>query len=177
MSVKSVVLGAVIASLITAQQIVLAPLPNVSLTAFLIIVFALILNFKTNLLMILVYLFSRNLFLGSPLSVWLLYFLVFGSLSIFCSLLKRKINNLCIVACIAFFTGIITGLVSGATELIIGGINLNDLWPYIIRGIPYDIVHGVSNVLIVIVLFDPVVNILDKQLSKYFNHNNKKAVK
>ncbi len=69
MSVKSVVLGAVIASLITAQQIVLAPLPNVSLTAFLIIVFALILNFKTNLLMILVYLFSRNLFLGSPLSV------------------------------------------------------------------------------------------------------------
>lgn len=177
--VTKISLGGILGALITVQQVALAAIPNVSLTAFLIMMFAFKLDRKTNLFIIITYLISRNLWFGSPPNIWALYIIVFGGLSILCSFLKKVFDKLIVAIITSFIVGFAVGIVSAFTTVWLGGMSVNEIWPYIIRGIPYDLIHGFSNVVIFALLYDPISKVLERQiknLNRPNRYNNDKIV-
>lgn len=168
--ITKISLGGILGALISAQQIALAAIPNVSLTAFLIMMFAFKFDKQTNIFIIVTYLISRNLWFGSPPNIWALYIIVFGGLSILSSLLKKAFDKLIIAIVISFIVGFAVGIVSAFTTVWLGGMSTAEIWPYIVRGIPYDLIHGLSNVVIFALLYDPVGKVLERQI-KNLNRN------
>lgn len=169
--ITKISLGGILGAMITTQQIALAAIPNVSLTAFLIMMFAFKFDKQTNLFIIVTYLISRNLWFGSPPNIWALYIIVFGGLSIICSIFKRQLDNLVLAIAISFITGFAVGVVSAFTTVWLGGMAIEQIWPYIVRGIPYDLIHGFSNVVIFALLYDQVGKVLERQIRNLNRQN------
>lgn len=170
--INKIALGGMLGALITAQQLALAAIPNVSLTAFLIMMFAFKFDRQTNIFIIITYLVSRNLWFGSPPNIWALYIIVFGGISIICSIFKKALDNIYIACAISIVIGFAVGIVSAITSVWLAGMRVEEIWPYIVRGIPYDLIHGISNAVIFILLYDPVGKVLERQIRNLTRTNS-----
>lgn len=152
---------AVFAALMIALQVALAQLPNIEVVTLLIILATIFYGPKA-LLAVFAFVLAEGLIYGFHIW-WINYLYVWPILVLLVCALKRWSHPL-LWAVVAGFFGLFFGTLCSIPYFLTGGLGAGV--GYIIQGIPFDLVHCISNVAIVALLFYPLEKVLSKVLPK-----------
>lgn len=150
-------LMALMGVLMVVSKEALAFLPNVELVSLLIILFTVNFGF-TALGGVLVFILLEGLLYG--FGQWFFMYLYVWPLLFFLSWFLRRIKKPWVWAIISGAFGLAFGTLCSISYLPIGGFKMMISW--IISGFTFDLIHGVSNFLLAILLFKPLSRILEK---------------
>ena len=166
--IGEICLYGILGVLLFALKFVMASLPNVEPVSFFLIVYTIAFGIKT-LYPLAVYVCLEILIYGfgfwsvAYLYIWLV--LVFATLIAF-KITKHSMNSL-LYAAISCLFGLFFGALYIPLYVVSGGFAFAVTWW--ISGLPYDIIHGVANFILCIILFKPItkaVLILKQQIIK-----------
>lgn len=168
MRLRDIVLIAILSATLTAAKLALSFIPNVEIVTLLLIIFALVLGVKRTLFISIIFVCTEILIYG--FSTWVLgYFLVWPLLVIITGTLKSFVTNEYGYALIAGVFGLCFGFFFAITESFFYGVTYGI--SYWISGLSFDIVHGVSNFILTLVLFKPLYKVFSTQILKYDSSN------
>lgn len=139
------------------SQVIMASLPNIELVSFLIIITVQKFGFKS---MASVYIFVLLEILTYGLSTWVICYLYVWAVLVLLAWVFEKINNNLILALVSGIFGLLFGTLCSFPYFFIGGFGYGVSW--IISGIPYDLLHGAGNFLLMLLLYKPVKKAFDK---------------
>lgn len=163
LSGKDIALIGLLSASITAGKFALAFVPNVEVVTLLFILYTIAFGPRRILFTSVVFTTTEILIYG--FHTWLLaYYFVWPTLILLSSIMKNRINSEYGYAALAGFFGLTFGFYFALVEALFYGY-LYGL-TYWIRGIPFDIIHGVSNYIIVLFLFKPLRRALERQLKQ-----------
>ncbi|MDR1736297.1 MAG: hypothetical protein LBR85_05450, partial [Oscillospiraceae bacterium] len=153
----SVTVPALCAALLFAQQIALQALPNIELVSLLVIVFTL--AFKLRVLYI-IYVFAllEGLYFGFNLWWWIPYLYVWTLLALISHLMRAMKSPVGWAALSGTF-GLAFGALCALPHLVTGGPAF--ALSYWVSGIPFDLVHCVSNFMVCLLLFKPLTRFME----------------
>lgn len=164
MKIRDIVLIGVMSATLTAGKMALSFVPNVEIITLLFIIYSSTIGFKRSL--IAAFLFATTEIFLYGFGTWLLgYYIVWPILVMLTSIINRKTESEYIFAILAGIYGLLFGMFFAITESFFYGIAYGIT--YWISGLPFDIVHGLSNFILVLFLFKPLKNIISKQLNLY----------
>lgn len=149
-------------ALMYVSQLILSALPNIHLTGVLIVA-ATVVYRKKALYPIYVYVFIMGLFNGFALW-WLPYLYIWTVLWAFAMLIPKRIPDKAapfVYMAVCSLHGFLYGTLYAPSHALIYGLDFNGMLSYIALGIPYDVIHGISNLLCGILIY-PIVKILLK---------------
>lgn len=162
---KDVALVGIMIAVIEAAKLSLAAIPNVELTSFLVIMFTLYFGKKAffaipGFVLIEVMIFGfEPMWVTAYMYVWPVLFLL--------TLLLRRFKGAFNMALLSGLYGLMFGFLCSFPYLFLttslnptAGLKSAITWW--IAGIPFDVIHGVSNFLIMLVLFSPVSRVLER---------------
>ena len=163
LTVKDITLIAVMSAVIEVSKFFLASLPNVELTTFWVMMFSLF--FKKNVYyVILIFILVEGMVYGVSLW-WIMYLYAWPLLAFITMRLKDQSTlNMAIVSGVFgllfgflcsfpyFFIGLPNGIMSG----------MRAAFTWWISGIPWDLVHGVGNFTLMLILHKPLKRVMDK---------------
>lgn len=149
-SAKKIARTALLGALLYASQLALSFLPNIEIVTLLILIFTKNLG-KEGTAACFVYVALTATTWGFGLW-WVTYFFVWGGFSLLVNCL-RGLDSFLIWAMICGFFGLIFGAVFAVPYIFISPAYALNYW---LAGIPWDIAHCISNVIIVLLLGKPV---------------------
>ena len=150
--IRSLVRIAAMTAVLEAGKFLLNAVPNVELVTVLLIVFTL--RFGRKETMAAAFLFAALESLWWGLSVWTVtYFYVWPMLVLVTGLIPKD-ASVWVYAALAAAFGFLFGMLCALTTLIISGWQAAVAWW--IAGIPFDLIHGVSNGIVCALLFLPL---------------------
>ncbi|MBQ6365294.1 MAG: hypothetical protein IJI61_02665 [Oscillospiraceae bacterium] len=161
LSIRNLCMLAFFAALIFSVKTALASIPNVNLNALLIILATVYFGWRA-LYTVGVYILLEGLFFGFNLW-WFSYLYIWPLLVVLVMIFRRNRSPL-LWAVLAGAYGLLFGplMYIGYFAIVGGWRGYIAMW---IAGIPYDLIHAVSNFLTVLVLFKPLSRIMDHFLS------------
>lgn len=162
-STRNMVIYAMLAAITVISKEVLAFLPNIELVSFLLILYALHFDLKGSVLIAILFSFLQMLLYG--VGMWTpMYFIVWTLLVVVVYGMKKM---LCTETRCAVFSGIF-GLSFGFLfSLPYFLISIRVGWIYYLKGIPFDLIHGLGNYILMLVLYRKVNDILAYMTMKY----------
>ena len=165
LTTKDIALIGIMVAVIEVCKVSIAWIPNVELTSFWLIMFTLYFGCKV-VYVVPVFIILEGFLYGINLW-WVMYLYAWPLLSILTMCLKKKETawNLAILSGIfglsfgflCSFPYIVIGSVEGG---IMSGLRTGFVWW--VAGIPWDIVHGVSNFIIMLIFYHPVKRAIEK---------------
>lgn len=159
MKVKDIALIGILSATITAGKLALSFLPNIEVVTLLFIVYTIVFGMRRSLMI--AFVFSTIEIFLYGFSTWLLvYYFIWPLLILLTNLLRQKVRSEYVFATLAGLFGLSFGLFFAIVESFFYGIMYGI--SYWVKGIPLDILHGVSNFIIVILLYKPLVDVLLK---------------
>lgn len=165
---KDVVILAMLAALMCVGDFAMEWLPNVHFVGVLIVVATVVYRWYA-LFPIYVYVFIQGVVAGFH-PWWVAYIYIWAVLWLFVMLipqkLPEKIKNILYIAVCAAHGFLYGTLYAPSQVLLFFGGDFSKMIPWIIAGIPFDITHGVSNLICSVLLIYPIVKIL-KHTDKY----------
>lgn len=161
LTVWDITVLAILSALLFVVQAALAFLPNIELVSLLTIIYTLIIGRRT-LYTIYIFAILEGLVYGFGIW-WFNYLYVWTILFIVVSLL-RKNKSVIIWAIISSFFGLSFGFLCAIPYAAAGGLGAGFAWW--VAGIPFDVIHGVGNFVVTLLLFKPVYYIISKLESK-----------
>ena len=146
------------AALIFVVKAALASIPNVNLNALLIILVTLYFGWKA-LYTVSVYVLLEGLIFG--FNIWWFSYLYIWPLLVVLVMAFRKNRSPLLWAILAGIYGLLFGplMYIGYFAILGGWRGFAAMW---IAGIPYDLIHAVSNFLTVLILFKPLSRVMDR---------------
>ncbi len=164
LQIKDIALIGILSATITSGKFALSFVPNVEIVTLLLMVYTIVFGIKVSLLC--AFIFSTIEIFIYGFHTWLLgYYLIWPILILISAIMNTKIKTEYGYAVLAGIFGFTFGLFFAVIESLFYGIPYGI--SYWIRGIPFDIVHGVSNFIIVLFLFKPLINLLQKQKNNF----------
>lgn len=162
MKTKDMVLCGFLAAILFVLQVVFGFLPNVEPVTILIIIFTLVLERKT---LVIIYTFAllEGIFYG--FGIWWIMYLYVWTILYFIVRLMRKNESVVIWAIVGGGFGLAFGALCAIPYAVAGGIGAGISWWT--AGILFDIFHGVGNFFIILILFKPVYNIVSRLAQIY----------
>lgn len=156
-SPRDIVLIGMMTATIEAAKIALAFLPNIELVTFLLILFTVVFGRKT-LAAVFAFVGVECLLWG--MNLWVInYLYVWPALVAVALILRKRGCRSCVsYAVLAGAFGFGFGALCSIPYLFIGGPVMMVSWW--ISGIPFDLIHGVSNFILCLVLFGPMLRAL-----------------
>ncbi len=164
MKSKEVVIAAILAVILFVQQIALSYIPNVHITALLIILYSIYFK-KLTLPAIFTFILLEGIFYGFGIW-WFNYLYIWPIFALIC-INFNKITSIWFWSFIALGNGLSFGALCSIPYFFIGGISMG--FSYFITGIPFDIVHGISNFLVCITLYKPLSSVFLRLENMYYN--------
>lgn len=165
MKIRDIALIGILSATITAGKLALSFIPNVEIVTLLFIVYTIVFGVRKSLLVSVVFSTTEILIYG--LSTWLLgYYLIWSLLIIITGSMRKKVKSEYAYATIGAVFGYAFGMFFAVIESIFYGLAYG--WVYWLRGIPFDLVHGTSNFIIILVLYRSMINILTKLKISYY---------
>jgi len=159
---RDVVELALLTALLLVVQVGLAFLPNIELVSLLIMIYTLVLGRKT---LYIIYSFAILEGVIYGFGVWWIMYLYVWTILYWIVRLLRFNKSIILWSVISAFFGLAFGALCAVPYAVIGGIMAGFTWWS--AGIMFDIIHGVSNFVLVLILFKPVYHIL-KGLNRHF---------
>ena len=144
-------------AVIEVCKVALAQIPNVELTSFWIIMFTLYFG-KRIFYVIPVFILIEGAMYGFHLW-WVMYLYAWPLLAIMV-LLLRNMKTAWDWSMLSGAFGILFGLLCAIPYVFAGGIYAGFAWW--VRGIPFDLIHGIANFIIMFVLYHPIKRIMNK---------------
>lgn len=157
LTAKDIALTGVMIAMLEAAKQALVFLPNVELVTLLVILYTLYFGKKTGYVIFAFVLFE-GIWYGFGLW-WLMYAYIWPFLALI-TYLFRKIDSVWFFSILAGMFGLFFGALCSIPYLFIGGPRSAFAWW--IAGIPYDIIHCISNFVLCMVLFLPLRKVLKR---------------
>ncbi len=179
MVLKDIPLIGMLTAVLLVVQVALGFLPNIELISLLIIIYTLVLKKKT-IYIISIFIVAEGLLYGFGL--WWINYLYIWFILAFIAYIFRKERSPLIWALISGFYGLSFGALCSIPYFFIGlaggtvQSGLNTALAYWISGIPFDLVHGISNFLIGLILFKPLYTLVNTFYNKFFNNQLSKTI-
>ena len=160
LSVRDLCILSIIAALIFSTKVALSSLPNINLNALFIILATVYFGWKA-LYAVEVYILLEGLFFG--FSIWWICYLYIWPMLVLTVMMFRRNRSSLIWAVVAGVYGLLFGpfMYLGYFALVGGWSGYIAMW---IAGIPYDLVHAISNFTTVLLLFKPLSRVMDRCL-------------
>jgi energy-coupling factor transport system substrate-specific component len=157
-SAADIALVGMMAAMIEACKVVMAVLPNIELTSFWVILFALVFGRRVYFV-VPVFTLMEGLLYGFGMW-WFMYLYAWPLLALTARLL-RKMDSALNWAVVSGVFGLLFGLlcsipygVVGAADGLAAGVRAAFVWW--VAGIPFDLIHGASNFVLMLVLYRPM---------------------
>ncbi|NLY62700.1 MAG: hypothetical protein GX074_02430 [Erysipelothrix sp.] len=150
---------AFLSALLIVSKELLSVLPNVEIVTLLIMAYTYVVGVRGSIYIAIIFTLIQA-FIYPP-HLWILtYFIIWPLLVIISGLLKKvNASNLSLAIAAAIF-GLSFGAVDSLVNILIyGPQTFYAMW---LRGLPWDIIHAISNYLTVLILFKPIKNSLEK---------------
>lgn len=163
-SAKEIALIGMMTAMLEAVKLALQAVPNVELVTLLIILFTLFLGWKT---LIAVWAFVGIECVVWGIGLWTIMYVYVWPILVFFSLLLKKTNATWPYYFLAGFFGLFFGAFCAIPYFFIGGPSMAIAWW--ISGIPYDILHGISNFIVSLILFRPLHQALNRLKPIFLN--------
>lgn len=168
LSAKDVALVGMMVAVIEVCKVVLMGIPNVELTTFWIIMFSLYFGSRV-FFVVPVFILIEGMLFGFGLW-WVMYLYVWPLLAIITRIM-HKMDSMVGWCILAGVYGLLYGLFCSLPYVAIGaadgglmaGVQSGFAW--FVSGIPFDIIHGISNFLIMLILYRPVRTVMEKTKS------------
>ena len=157
MKIKDITLIGIMSAILVAVQVTLSFLPNIELVSLLIIVYTLVFGRKA-LYIIYVFVAVEGVIYG--IGLWWINYLYVWTILFLIVILLRKQHSPFIWAIISGFFGLAFGALCAIPNLFLSG--FASAVSYFIAGIPYDILHGIGNFVVTLLLFHPLYQVLDR---------------
>ena len=146
-------------ALIETCKAALAFLPNIELTSFWLVMFTLLMGWKAFIIVPLFIAVEASIY--GP-HVWVIMYLYVWPILVLQTLLFRKNDNALFWALVSGFFGLFFGALCTPAQVIFfmkaktleAGLKGGITWW--ITGIPYDIVHGIGNFVLMLFLYRPI---------------------
>ena len=157
LTVRELCILAFFAALMFSVKTALASIPNVNLNALLIILVTVYFGWRA-LYAVGVYILLEGLIFG--FSIWWFSYLYIWPVLVVLAMLFRRNESALVWAVLAGVYGLLFGplMYIGYFAIVGGWRSYAAMW---IAGIPYDLIHAVSNFLTVLILFKPLSKIMD----------------
>lgn len=165
MKIRDIVMIAMLSAIVFAAQVALRFIPNVELVTVLIILYTIIFGRKT-LYVIYIFVFLEGLIYG--FGMWWYGYLYVWTILYFIVRLNRNKYSPLFWAIISGGYGLIFGALFAIVNLFTMG--LPSAAAFWIAGIPFDVIHCISNFIITLFLFLPLRNTI-KHLQIRYNSN------
>ena len=160
MRLRLVALSGILGAVLLVSQIALAPLPNVEVVSLLVVLFTLVLGRYMGYTLA-VFVLLEGVYYGFGMW-WISYLYIWAILAVV-AYVFRKMDSRLGWALLCGFYGLIFGTLTSIPYFITGGIGGGIA--YIVSGIPFDLIHAVSNFLLAFLLL-PVLRKLLKKLTR-----------
>ena len=160
---RDVALAAIMVAMIEACKLGMQALPNIELTSFLLILFSLRFR-RLTLYVVPVFTLIEGMVYGFGLW-WVMYLYAWPLLALVVRALSHA-DSAFFWACISGAFGLLFGLLCAIPYFFIGfaGGGLSQgfiqMFSWWVAGIPFDLIHGVSNFVIMLSLYRPISNLL-----------------
>ncbi|MBP3568707.1 MAG: hypothetical protein J6K04_06015 [Lachnospiraceae bacterium] len=165
LSVKELVLIALLSALLLVAQVGLAFLPNIEVVSLLVILYTLFFKKKT-LYIIYIFALLEGLIYGFGIW-WFMYLYVWTILWGIATLFKTEKSPV-IWAFISGFFGLFFGTLCSVPYFITGGVTMGLSW--IASGLMADVIHGIGNFIVTLVLLQPLHNIFQKVYQIFYQN-------
>lgn len=166
MKARDVVLIGILSASITAGKLALSFIPNVEIVTMLFIVYTVVFGYKRTLLVSLVFVTTEIFIYG--FATWLLgYYFIWPLLIVIAEVISRKFKSEYAYAILGAIFGYAFGIFFAVIESFFYGIAYG--WAYWLRGLLFDLLHGTSNFIIILLLFNPLKNLLGKLKRAYYS--------
>lgn len=149
-------IGMMSAVIIAAKQ-ALSFLPNIELATLLIILYTIVFGNKT-IYTICIFVISQGLLYG--FNIWFVPYMYIWFILYLIALMFKKHRSPLLWAIVSGAFGLSFGALCAIVTIVVSGFNAG--FAFWIAGIPFDLVHGVANFAITLVLFTPLYYILNK---------------
>lgn len=164
LSVKELILFGMLGGIVSLSQIALSFIPNVETVTLFIIIFSLIYREKA---LFIVFVFVGVMGIIYGFGLWWWGYLIIWPLLCILTIKLRKIllKSTLVMSIYSGIFGLLFGAFFAIPYAIFGGINAGIA--YWVSGIPYDIIHGVGNYFIMLVLGEYLFKFISKLNEKY----------
>ena len=142
-------------------QVALAALPNIHLVAVFVILAALLFGWKA-LFSVYIFVMMEGLIYG--FSMWFVNYLYVWTVLAILAILFRKNRSVWFWTAVAGIFGLLFGALCAIPYFIVGG--WAGAFCYWVAGIPFDLVHCVSNAVLTFVLLMPLYDLCTKMLGR-----------
>jgi len=164
-SIKDICLVGIMVAVIEVCKVTLTFLPNIELTTFWLIMFTLFFGKKVGFVVPVFILIEGCLYgFGS----WWIMYLYAWPLLVLVTWIYRKQESLWFWSVLSAVFGLLFGLFCSIPYYVLGAIDgglrggLYAGFSWWVAGIPWDLVHGISNFVLMVVLYKPVRVIMKK---------------
>lgn len=167
--IKDICLTGIMVAVIEVCKIALNFLPNIELTTFWLIIFTLFFGKKT-VFAVPVFILLEGCIYG--FGIWWVMYLYTWPLLVFLTWIFRRQESVWFWSILSAVFGLLFGLFCAIPYIVTGTVGadistgLYTAFAWWVAGIPWDIVHGVSNFVLMLVLYHPVRAVI-KHLNKY----------
>ena len=157
LTIKDITIMALMVAIIEVCKFALAHIPNVELTSFWIIIFTL--YFGTRIFYIIpVFILIEGAVYGIHLW-WIMYLYAWPLLAIV-TLLLRKMKGAWEWSMVSGIFGLMFGLLCAIPYIFTS--EIYGAFAYWVAGIPFDLIHGIANFVIMLVLYKPLNTVMGK---------------
>ena len=167
LNLREIILFGLLGAMMFASKVIMEVLPNVHLLALFIVTLTVVFRQKA-LYPIYVFVFITGLY-GGFATWWLPYLYVWAVLWGAVMLLPRRMPKWLapiVYATVAALHGFLYGVLYAPAQALLYGMSLEGMIAWIVAGLPFDLLHGVSN-LISGFLVVPFVNLLERLKKQY----------
>ena len=157
LSVREMVLFAILGALTFAAKYVMSFLPNIEPVSLMVMLFAVVFGWKW-VYPVYLYVVLEILFYG--ISLWNINYLYIWAVLAVASIFLRKMQQPLLWAMLSGVFGLMFGALCGIVDIFIGGFGYAAAkW---VSGIPFDLLHCGGNFAIALVLWKPLHQLLQK---------------
>lgn len=169
MNTHRIVLISILSTVLIISKLTLSFIPNVHIITILLFLYTKNLGLKTTLLISFVFTTLNGLIWG--FGSWIImYFIIWSLYILIMHILMPYMVKTDYVAYLLATLGLLFGLLFSLESLFLYG--FSSALAYYLRGLPYDLIHAVSNYIIVIVSYTTLDNLLNKLLKNYPSNNH-----
>ena len=158
---RELIVLSLLAALMMATQVALAALPNIHLVAVFVILAALLFGWK-SLYSVYVFVLLEGLIYG--FSMWFVNYLYIWTILTIIAVIFRKNRSVWFWAAVSGIFGLLFGALCAIPYFFVGG--WAAAFSYWVAGIPFDLVHCVSNTVLAAVLLMPLYRLCCRLLGK-----------
>ena len=171
--VESIVLIAVLTALATVGRLILMSIPAVNLASFIIIMVGVVFGKEEGFLVGALTALVSGLFMG--MGYWVLFqMLAWGLMGATAGLLASRFDNMGFRIAFGHLWGLFYGWITDVSAIFYSGtaLEISPIIALYLNGFTYDLTHGVTNAVLLVVLYDWFKKMFTRAKVKYLSGNS-----